>query len=278
MATNSTSANTLIVDQVSSMLVEPLQAASVVLAAGPTIFQSSEPLRVPTLNNSFNPEWVGENELIPDGGTADFGEIELMPTSRKSIKTIVRVSNELIRMATVGVSAVLQRRVVSDVRHMLDNALLQGDGADDTVTGLMNQGYDVTTIDPADPDGILSALAELASREVTPNRMFMSGADFYTIRGLKDNDGRYLLQSDITAGVTTYRLHGVPVTVTNKLQPGQAWIGDMKDVVVVRDRDATVTILNERYAEYDQTGIRVTTRYDLGNLSEESGLILGGAE
>lgn len=277
MATDSTNANSLIVDQVSTMLVEPLQAASVVLAASPTVFNSSEPLRVPTLSGDTNPSWVGENELIPDGDDLDFGEIELMPTARKSIKTIVRVSNELIRMATVGVSAVLQRRVVNDVRQALDDGLLLGDGAGDTVTGLMEQPYETAPFDPADPDGILDALAELAGREVTPNRIFMSGADFFTIRKLKDADGRYLIQSDITAGVTTHRLHGIPVTVTNKLQPGQAWMGDMSDVAVVRDLDAQVTILNERYAEYDQTGIRVVTRYDLGSLREESGLILGGA-
>lgn len=276
MATDSTSANSLIVDQVSTMLVEPLQAASVVLAAAPTIFQSSEPLRVPTLNNTLNPSWVGENEHIPSDEELEFGEIELMPTSRKSIKTIVRVSNELIRMATIGVSQVLQRRVVNDVRATLDDGLLTGDGADDTVTGLMNQGYDEAPFNPADPDGVLDALAELASREVTPNRIFMSGADFFTIRKLKDADGRYLIQADITAGVTVYRLHGIPVTVTNKLQPGTAWVGDMADVAVVRDLDAQVTILNELYADYDQTGLRVVTRYDLGQLRQESGVILGG--
>ena len=38
--------------QVSQILVQPLEAASVVLAAGPRIFDSSEPLRIPTLTGS----------------------------------------------------------------------------------------------------------------------------------------------------------------------------------------------------------------------------------
>lgn len=169
MAVDSTSANELIVEKVSSMLVEPLTAASVVLASNPTVFQSSEPLRVPTLTGETNPAWVGENELIPEADNLEFGEIELMPTSRKSIKTITRVSNELVRMAKVGVSDVLQRRLVSDVRDKLDTALLMGDGTDNSVTGIINHD-DVTRAawDVADPDSILDGLATLAASEVSP--------------------------------------------------------------------------------------------------------------
>ena len=178
MSVDTTTANSLIQEQVANFLVEPLTAASVVLGAtpGPTTFVSSEPLRIPTMEGTFNPSWVGENEKIPDGESADFGEIELMPTSRKSVKTIVRVSNELVRMATVGVSAVLQNRVVADVRDKLDTALLMGDGTDDTVTGIMEQpGVERAPFSPADPDTILDGLAWLAGNEVTANRLIMNG-------------------------------------------------------------------------------------------------------
>ena len=73
------------------------------------MFNSSEPLRIPTIAEGVNPEWVGENELIPEDEVTT-GEISLMPTNRKSIKVITRVSNELIRMATVSVSSVLEQR------------------------------------------------------------------------------------------------------------------------------------------------------------------------
>ena len=276
MSVDSTTANALIQEQVASVLVEPLTAASVILGAtpGPTVFQSSEPLRIPTLTGTFNPSWVGENERIPDDETADFGEIELMPTSRKSVKTIVRVSNELIRMAKIGVAGVLQNRVVTDVRDKLDTALLMGDGVDDTVTGILEQpGVTEAPFDPADPDTILDGLAWLAGNEITPNRLIMNGGDFFAIRKLKDADGRGLLQTDLT-GEAAYRLHGVPVSVSNKVPAGRAVLADMSQIAVVRDTDARVTLLPERYAEYDQMGIRVTTRYDLGLIRPEGVLIL----
>lgn len=274
MAVDSTSANQLIVEKVSSMLVEPLTAASVVLASNPTVFQSSEPLRVPTLTGETNPAWVGENELIPEADEMTFGEIELMPTNRKSIKTITRVSNELIRMAKVGVSDVLQRRLVSDVREKLDTALLMGDGADNSVTGIINQ-TDVTRAawDVADPDSILDGLATLAASEVSPTRILMNGTDFFALRKLKDADGRGLLQSDLTAEAT-YRIHGVPVTVTNKLPAGTMVAANWADIAVVRDQDTTVRLDSSRYLEYDQTAIRVTARYDLGILRPAGVLVM----
>lgn len=274
MSNDTTTATHLIEDQVSTMLVEPLEATSVVLAAGPQVINSSAPVRIKKIVSGFTPSWVGENELIPDAGAAVFDEITLMPTSRKSIKTIVRVSNELVRQATVGVSSILQRRVVTDVANALDDALLVGDGANNTVTGILNQP-DVTKVehDVADPDSYLDALALAASKEVAPNRLVVNGGDFFTLRKIKDGNGRYIMQSGVDS-TARFQIHGVPVTVSNKIPAGKAILADMNEIAVVRDIDPTVTILNERYAEYDQVGIRVTTRYDLGLIRPEGVIVL----
>ena len=266
MATDSTTANTLIKEQVANFLVQPLERASVILNAGATVFNSSEPLRIPTITEGVNPTWVGENELIPEDEVTT-GEISLMPTNRKSIKVITRVSNELIRMATVSVSSVLEQRIVSDVRAKLDDALLDGDGADNSITGLLNQpGVTTGAFDATNPDSIIDAIGSLNALEVNPNRIIVSGADFTSLRKLKDNGGRYLLTPDITAGAVG-SLFGIPVSVTNQLEAGTAIVGDMSAVAVVRDIDPRVDILRERYADYDQTGIRVVTRYEIGRAS-----------
>lgn len=278
MVNNTTTANTLIEDQVSNLLVEPLESASVVLAAGPNVFNSSEPLRIKKLTSGFTPSWVGENELIPDGGEAAFDEMTLMPVERKSIKTITRVSNELIRQAKTGVSQILQQRIVKDVANMLDDALLGGDGTNDSVTGIINQPEITTTAhDPVDPDSFLDALALAASKEVQPGKFILNGQDFYDLRKIKDSNGRYILQQEV-AGEPQYRLHGTPVTVSNKMPAGKAILADMQEIAVVRDIDPQVTILNERYAEYDQVGIRVTTRYDLGLIRPEGVILMESAE
>lgn len=281
MALDTNTGGSLIEEQVANFLVEPLQAASVILGApGVRIFDSSEPLRIPTITGDMGGTWVGENELIPEVN-ATTGEISLMPSNLKSIKSLTRVSNELVRAAKFGVSEVLQARIVADVRAKLDTALLTGDGADNTVTGLLNQtgpaGPTRAPWDATDPDTILDALATLAANEVQPTQLYMSGADFFAVRKLKDADGRYLMQPNIDQGAT-YALHGINVTVTNKLPAGTAIMADMANVAVVRDTDPRVTLDSSRYLDYDQVAIRVTTRYDIGVLRPEAVLVLETAE
>ena len=275
MAVNATT-NTqpvLLKDQVSSLLVQPLEAASVVLASGPRIFDSSNPIRIPKLVSSTNPNWVGEGELIPDH-EVEFDELSLMPTDRKSIKALVRMTNELIRQSVGALDVVLKDRLVSDVASKLDDTLLGGTGTDKSVTGIINQaGTSKSPLDVTNPDSLLDALAVAASHEVTPNRWFLSGADFFSLRKIKDADGKYILQADLTADAT-YTLFGVPVTVTNRLTKGKGVLADMSQVAVVRDLDPTVTVLPERYAEFDETAIRVVTRYDLGLLNPEGIVVL----
>ena len=99
-----------------------------------------------------------------------------------------------------------------------------------------------------------------ASHEITPTHWLISGADYYALSKIKDTDGRYLIQPDLTAEGRKV-LFGVPVIVTNKLVTGKAALVDFTNVAVVRDLAPSVTVLSERYAEYDEQAIRVVTRY-----------------
>lgn len=266
----------LLQEQVASILLQPLEAASVVLASGPRIFDTASPLRIPKLVSSSDPAWVGEGELIPEHDV-NFDEVRLMPTDRKSIKTLIRFTNELLRQSVIGLDATLKARLVSDVSRKLDTAFLTGNGANDTVTGIVNQaGVQTGTLDAAEPDSLLDALALASAAEVTPNRWFLSGADFTSIRKIKDTSGKYVLESDITSG-TTHRLFGVPVTVTNKLPAGTAVLADMSQVAIARDTNPTVKLLDQRHAEYDEQAIRVTARFDLGLLHPEGVIVLKAA-
>lgn len=277
MVMDTTKGNSLIESQVADMLVKPLQASSVILGApGVKVENSSTPIKFPKLTGNTNAGFVGENELIPESDEFDFGELTLMPTELKSVKAIVRVSNELIRMAKQSVSTVLQAKVVEDVRDVLDTALITSLGEDDTITGLLHSGIETAPFSTADPDSIMDGIAFMSGNEVTPTRIYMNGGDFFEMRKLKDGDGRYLLQADVSSGAR-FSLHGIPVTVTNKLPAGKAIMGNMADLVIVRDIDPTISILTERYADYDQTGIRVVARYDQGVLRDDSFLILDTA-
>lgn len=267
----------LLADQVSQLLVQPLEAASVVLSSGPQIFDTSGVLRIPRLVSGSTPTFVGEGGLIPDDAEVDFDEIKLMPTNRKSIKLILKYTNELVRQSVIGIDAVLKTRLTTDVSNALDDALLAGTGASDSITGIINQtGVQTGELDVTDPDSLLDAIALCHAEEVTPNRWFLNSQDFIALRKIKDTSGKYILQADLTADAT-YTLFGIPVTVTNKLVEGKAILVDMNQVAVARDVAPSITVLTERYAEFDMVGLRIVTRYDLGLLHPEGVVVLSAA-
>src|SRR5699024_9573199 len=137
----------------------PLEAQSVVLSSGPRIFDTASPLRIPKLTSGASVGFVGESEETPEADV-QFGEVGLMPSDRKSIKILVRFSNELLRQSVVGLDATLRSRLVTDVGNALDDALLTGDGAAQSITGIVNQtGVQTGTLDASEPDSFLDGIA-----------------------------------------------------------------------------------------------------------------------
>lgn len=277
MAETTTANPELLQTQVASLLVQPLEAASVVLSSGVRIFDTSGPLRIPKLTAGATVGFVAESAVIPEAGV-DFDEVTLMPSTLKSLKVLIRFSNELLRQSVIGLDATLKQRLVTDVSNALDTALLTGDGTSNTIFGILNQsGSQAGTLDVTDADCLLDAIAQATAVEATPNRWMINGQDFVSLRKLKDGQQRYLLESDVTRDAT-YSLFGIPVTVTNKLPQGTAVLADTTQIAVARDLAPSVTMLSERYAEYDEQAIRVVTRYDMAALHPEAIVVLTAAD
>jgi hypothetical protein len=69
--------------KVATLLLQPLQAASLFLASGVKIFDTAggNNLRIPKLVGSTGASWVAEAANIPDDDVT-FGELSLLPKSR----------------------------------------------------------------------------------------------------------------------------------------------------------------------------------------------------
>ena len=268
MALDTQVASELTQDQVSTILTKPLEQRSVFLAAGPTIFDTNgSPVRVPAAPGSEADalQWVGENELIPEVDP-ELGEMSLLPSTMKSVKTITRYSNELARQSIVSLDRVLQDRLVADVATKLDRQFLSDQGDGITTPQGMFAWEGVEDVDAAaglNLDTILAAQGIALESYVDLNRLalFIRPGDLMTLRGLKDNDGHYILNADATEG-GGFRVLGMNVLVSSHIPAGRAALADMSMVAVARDLAPSVKILTERYADYDQQAIRVVARYD----------------
>jgi HK97 family phage major capsid protein len=285
-------------EQVQAILVKPLEAASVFLASGVRIFDvtAAGPVRIPTLVGMTAPSWHGENELINEV-EAGFGEVTLLDGVR-SLKSLTRYSNELARSSVIALDAALRDRMVLDVASRLDTALIAGTGDLDangkrtTPEGIIHYTgtqamLAVGTLGLDDlHDAIGLALA--ASADVTRMRWMMRSDVFVSLRKIKDANGKYILEPDVTAA-GGFRLLGLPVTVTNRLpvsvdDPATTTVneGGMSSVVlwdpskvaVARDLAPSVKLLDQTYAAFDQQAIRVVARFDAAPLNPAAIVVL----
>ncbi|MBZ4498036.1 phage major capsid protein [Dermacoccus sp. Tok2021] len=286
MAESTTTAPELTREQVQTILVKPLEASSIFLAAGPRIFDSASPVRIPKLGGPVSPDWIGENEQITEKDV-DFDEIQLLPSTMKSVKVITRYSNELARQSVVSLDATLRDRLVTDVASKLDTQFLSasGDGVT-TPKGLFAYSgvQNVAVGGKITLDALLDAWGKALSANVNMAALkwVMTPREFVTLRKLKDGDGRYMLTPDPTQdGV--FRLFGAPVVVSGRVpdtggssSTGRAALVDFSQIAVARDVAPSVKILTERYADFDQQAIRVVARYDAAPLNPAAIVTLTG--
>ena len=270
-------------EQVATILTKPLEAASVFLAAGPRIYDTTGPLRIPTAPAPAGPDalsWVGESEQIPEHDP-EFDELQLLPSTMKSVKVITRYSNELARQAVVSLEQALRDRLVADVAAKIDAQLLSaaGDGIT-TPRGLFAyEGVTPTDVaGPLTPDVILEAQGRAMAANLDPARMtlFLRPEDYVAMRGIKDGDGRYLIAPDVSGTGLVVPILGARAVVSGRIPDGHAALVDMSRVAVARDLAPSVKVLTERYADFDQQALRVVARYDAAPTDPAAVIALSG--
>lgn len=283
MAVSTSAATALTSEQVSRILTKPLEAASVFLAAGPRIFDTSGPLRVPALpaSGADSLEFIGENEEIPEQDPDLTDEVSLLPSTMDSVKTITRYSNEVARQSVVSLEQTLRDRLVADVAARLDQQFMGagGDGVETPYGLFAYPGVTDTDVDgPLDPDVILAAQGDALAANLDPSRLtlFIRPEDYVAVRGLKDADGRYLIAPDVSGTGLVVPILGARAVISARVPAGRAALVDMSRVAVARDLAPSVKVLTERYADFDQQALRVVARYDAKPLDPTGVLTLSG--
>lgn len=290
MPVTTSTAPELTAEQVQRILVRPLEAASIFLAAGPRVFDTAggNQVRIPKLGGPItDPGFTGEAEAIPEREVT-FGEVVLLPSTMESLKVIVRFSSELARQSIVSLDAAIRDRLVTDVAARIDAQLLSasGDGIT-TPRGLFaHAGTQTVAVDgPLDFDALLEAWGKALSANVNMAnlRWLLTPRDFVTLRGLKSTDGKYLMQPDPTLD-SVFRIFGSPVLVSPRIPDttaatptGRAALVDFSQIAVARDLvPAAVKLLDQTYAATDELALRVVLRLDAAPLNPEAIVKLTG--
>ena len=289
MAVSTTTASELTAEQVQRILVKPLEAVSTFLASGVRIHDTAGPLRLPKLGPATSPGWFAENEQITPEVDPTFDEVELLPSTMKSVKTLTRFSNELARQSVIALDAALKERLVKDVADTLDKQFWgNSNGSSATQPkGILNYaGQSITSVGALTLDHLLDAEAKALAANVDPSNLkwAMTSRELTALRKVKESTGsnKYVLQPDPTkAG--GYVVFGKPVIVTNRIpdttgtpNTGNMVLADFSQIVVARDLAPTVKVLDQTFGDYDQMALRVVARYDVAPLNSEAIVKLTG--
>ena len=287
---SATAAGELTAEQVQRILIQPLEERSVFLASGPRIFDSNgSPVRIPKQADPTSPQWLGENEAAAESNPS-FDEVTLLPQNMKSVVSLARVSNQLIRQGIVDVLNAIQGRFVTDCANKIDAALIASTVTDGSnPTGILSySGVQTLSVGGAlSLDNVIDAwgLALAANVNISNLRWFLRPETFTALRKIKAGTGlnNYVLTPDPTVdGV--FRLFGAPVILTNKIPVTGASgshvtkgvLADMSQVAIARDSAPRVSFDTSRWFEYRQTGILVECRYDAAPLNPEAIVRLDG--
>jgi len=280
MSNNTTSNATLTKDQVESLLIMPLQQASTYMAQGfPMFVSNGEPIKVPSLSTMGTPTYVAEGSAIPEV-SASTSEIELLPSDVHSVKIITRVSRELMRQSVVNVDNAFSMKMVSDVARVLDAAMWNGAGTAGAplgiakFAGVTSAGTAAGTV-TADTLYDMQELAFDAHVDFSRARWAMSPKNLTRVRKLEDSTGQKFLAPSLASGVPATLL-GSGYTVTTHLPDDVILFFDPAQVAIGMDDRASVTILDQTFAEYDEVGLRVTARYDTAPLNATAVVKLSG--
>lgn len=276
MASSTTLANsTLTRDMVEQILIQPLQERSTYLQQGfPTFVSNGEPIKIPSLSNLGTASYVAEGSAIPEV-SASTSEIELLPSSVQATKIIARMSNELVRQSVVNVESAFSMKLVRDVSDFLDAAMWNGDGTNGAPTGMANFANNVnagTVAGTALSADDLFDVHELAMANNLADdalRFAVSPATFTIIRKLSDNYGSRILQPSLAAGAPSTLL-GRPYVVSNNVPDTSLLLFDRSQIAVGMDQRASITLLTETYASYDETAVRVVARYDTAKMNADA--------
>ncbi len=196
----------------------------------------------------------------------EFTDAESTKTVLKNInlgeflgRCLSKISNSLINNSEFDIVSYVVKKVGEAISKFLEKELLVGTA--NKIEGLKGVTLQVTTADATKitADELIDLQEEVIDAYQSNAIFIMNRATRKAIRKLKDSDGNYLLNRDLTAK-WGYTLLGKPVYTSDNMpeiasEKDVIYYGDMTGLAVKISEDINIQILKEKYAEQHATGV-----------------------
>lgn len=248
----------------------------------------SNSLQMPKQTTGATVTWIDEDGEDDITDTSVAGSVKTIYT--KQAAAMVKIANTLIADSSPAADAFVRNDLSKAIRLGESTAFLLGTGGKQPI-GLYNwPGIPFATLTGAiTADNLIDMQTAVEEAEQVPNFWMFNSRLKGTLRKLKDENGQYIWQKDLT-GKNPDMLLGLPCKYTNIIPntytygsiTSGTWIalGNWSDFVILDKAQLLIDVSNQAGTAFqkNQTWIRAIIRVGCGIRREESFYILKGAK
>lgn len=177
--------------------------------------------------------------------------------------SLVTISRSLINRQDFDLTTFIVNMMSQSMSNFIERELLVGVGVT-AATGLFSDA-NVTSLTSATTtfgsDDLISLQMSIPEQFQGQSAFIMHKSTFTSLRKLKDGNGQYLLNRDITGGFG-WTLLGRPVFVSENAPVNEIAFGDYSGLYVKHSQNVEIQLLNEKYATQHATGIVGYVEFD----------------
>lgn len=208
--------------------------------------------------NKVTAGWTDEMAQV----TKTSGDYDIIEIDHYKLAGLTTISLEVLNQANFNVSGEVVGQLSESFAAKVEEAIIKGDGVKKP-TGLVTSGVTVPLASKTAVTGdeLIDIYHSIKAPYVPNASWLMSRDTLAKVRKLRDNDGQYLFQADLTKEFAGYIL-GKPVVVSEFMDnlggTGVAPImfGDFNKAYIVNaNPQQTIQILNEVYATQGAKGV-----------------------
>lgn len=189
------------------------------------------------------------------------------------VGALSKVSVSLINNSQFDIVSYVVNKVAESIALFLEKEIISGEGTT-KMTGVLVD----TLVKAVDTVGDTPTADEFIAIQVAVPQQYQAGAmwlvsnkTLLAMRQMKDENGRYFLQNDLTNGFG-YTFLGKPVMVSDQMVDTNVVYGDFSGYFVNIHEGSSIKVLNEKYADEHAVGVVAWLEVD-GKVMEEGKLV-----
>lgn len=189
------------------------------------------------------------------------------------VGALSKVSVSLINNSQFDIVSYVVNKVAESIALFLEKEIISGAGTT-KMTGVLADKLvkDVDTVgDTPTADEFIAIQVAVPQQYQAGAIWLVSNKTLLAMRQMKDENGRYFLQNDLTNGFG-YTFLGKPVMVSDQMVDTNVVYGDFSGYFVNIHEGSSIKVLNEKYADEHAVGVVAWLEVD-GKVMEEGKLV-----